>query len=79
MPYRIPTWDDDARDKWACPTPWKHRNWRVCNGVIECRQCGETFDRLLNLDEDKEVARENIEFVGPHADHMANFDYRIDE
>lgn len=78
MSYRIETWNETERYKWACPTPHRHRNWRVTDGLFECRQCGETFDRLYNLEEQKEVSREEIELVGPHANHLAAFDYRTE-
>lgn len=63
------------REKWAwvCPTPHEHRDWRVVDGVFECRACGETYQRLRDKRTGEEVHREDIEVVGPDADHKGAF------
>jgi len=58
---------------WTCPTPYRHRDVRVVDGLFECRSCGETFRALRNLKTGEEVSRERIEIVGPDADHKGAF------
>ena len=71
--YRINT--NNAREKWAwvCPTPAEHRNWRVVDGLFECRQCGTVYRSLRHLKTGAEVPREQIEIVGAEADHKGHF------
>lgn len=71
--YRIET--NNAREKWqwVCPTRYEHRNWRVVDGLFECRQCNETFRTLRNIRTCEEVPREEIELVGLDADHKGQF------
>lgn len=77
MPHRIDTSDETQRWEYACPTPQRHRHWRVVNGSIQCRPCDETYDELVHLPTGEHVAREDIEIVGSHADHQARFDPRV--
>ena len=65
--FRIDT--RTARDSWkfACPTPHRHRSWRVTDGRFRCLRCAETFDELVYLPSQERVSREEIEFVGPGA------------
>jgi ribosomal protein L37AE/L43A len=65
----------DKREKWqfACPTPKRHRDWRVVDGLFECRSCRETFSELVDLETGERVAREEVEIVGAHADHKGQF------
>jgi len=67
--YRIETYDEKNRWRWACPHPKRHRDWRVVDGLFECRGCGETYSELVNLKSGERVPREQIEVVGPHAGH----------
>ena len=70
---RINTTDPRHKWQWGCPAPDRHRNWRVCDGVFECRTCGETYRCLVNLETGEKVPREEIELVGPEADHQGEF------
>ena len=71
--YRIVTTDPRQKWAWSCPHPDRHRNWRVTDGLFECRQCGRTYRHLFNLKEGQKVHREEIELVGPEADHQGQF------
>lgn len=70
---RIDTTDTRAKWRYACPSPKRHANWRVTDGMFECRSCGETFDELVDRKTGERVAREKIEFVGPYADSEGQF------
>lgn len=71
--HRIDATDADAKWRWACPDPARHRDWRVVDGLFECRSCGQTYRELVNLKTGERVPREEIEVVGPHADHKGKF------
>lgn len=71
--FRIDTTREQERWQFACPAPARHRDWRVTDGCFECRSCGETYAELIHLKSGERVAREHIEFVGPHADHQGEF------
>ena len=71
--HRINTTDPSAKWQWACPTDDAHRAWRVVNGRFECRACSETYRHLRNLETGEKVPREEIELVGPEADHQGEF------
>jgi len=71
--YRIDTTTDREKWQFACPGPDRHRDWRVTDGVFECRSCSETYTELVHLPTGDRVRREQIEFVGPHADHQGQF------
>jgi len=66
----------DSRYEYACPTAMRHRNVRVVDGHFECKSCGETFETVIHLPTGEELRREQIEIVGPHADHQAALDPR---
>lgn len=70
---RIDTSDEREKWKWVCPTPHEHRDWRVVDGLFECRQCSEVFRALRNLKTGEEVPREQIEIVGAESDHKGQF------
>lgn len=65
---RIDTTDKRQKWQWGCPAPQRHRDWRVVDGLIQCRSCEETYRELVNLATDEIVPREQIDVVGPHAD-----------
>jgi ribosomal protein L37AE/L43A len=67
--HRINTYDSREKWRWACPAPDRHRDWRVVDGLFECRSCGETYRELVNLETGERVERSNIEVVGSHAGH----------
>lgn len=71
--HRIDTNDKTERWAWACPTPKRHRDWRVVNGLFECRSCGETYSVLVHLPTKERVDRDEIEVVGAEADHKGKF------
>ena len=71
--YRIETGTPRKKWRWVCPTQYEHTNWRVVDGLFECRQCQETFNRLRNIRTGEEIPREQIEVVGPDADHKGEF------
>lgn len=71
--YRIDTTNEREKWPWVCPTPHEHRDWRVVDGLFECRSCGECFGSLRNLKTGEEIPRERIEIVGPDADHKGAF------
>lgn len=71
--YRIHEHDDREKWKLACPDPKRHRNWRVADGVFECRQCGETYGYLIDLKTGEQVRREQVEIIGADADHKGKF------
>jgi len=71
--YRIVTTDSSQKWEWACPHPDRHRNWRVTNGLFECRQCKKTYTHLVRLKTGERVPREQIELVGPESDHQGQF------
>jgi len=71
--HRIDTTDSVEKWAWVCPTPHEHRGWRVVDGLFECRSCGETFRRLRNAKTGEHVRREEVEIIGPDADHKGAF------
>lgn len=72
---RIDTTKETDRWEWGCPEE-EHRNWRVVDGHFQCRSCDALFEALVHLPTGELVAREEIELVGTHADHLAAFDPR---
>lgn len=72
--HRINTLEESAWD-YACPPPEKHRSIRVIDGHFECRQCGPV-EQILHLPSGELLSREDVEIVGPHADHQAAYDPR---
>lgn len=73
--HRIDTTQETDRWEWGCPEA-EHRNWRVVDGHFQCRSCDDIFDELVHLPTGDTVSREQIELVGPEADHLAAFDPR---
>jgi len=73
MPRRIDTTRRQQKWRYACPARQRHRDWRVVDGLFECRSCGETYRRLWDLQEETYVAREDVEVVGPHAASKGEF------
>lgn len=71
--YRIDT--TTKREKWqfVCPTPMEHTDWRVVDGHFQCNRCQKTFNALRNQKTGELVHREEIEIVGPKADHQGEF------
>ena len=63
----IDTTDADERQQFACPTPLRHRNWRVVDGHFQCRSCDEIFESLVDLKSGDTIHRSEFEFVGPGA------------
>jgi len=72
MLHRINVRESRSRWQWGCPAEG-HRNWRVTDGLFECRQCERTFEALVDLETGEEIPRERIELVGAHADHKGEF------
>jgi len=70
---RIDTTSVWEQRRYACPAPARHRDWRVVDGKIECRSCGELYDELIDLKTEEHIKRSDIDFVGPHADHQGQF------
>jgi len=71
--HRIETHDTEQKWQWACPDKRRHRDWRVVDGLFECRSCGCTYRCLVNLATGEKVPREEIEVVGAHASHKGAF------
>lgn len=71
--HRIDTSEPREKWPWVCPTPFRHRDWRVVDGLFECRSCDETFRELKNLETGDRVRRKDVEIVGPDADHKGAF------
>lgn len=62
------------RDRWRYKCPNCHStDWRIHNGTIGCRHCGGTMQTLLDAKTGEEIRREDIELLGPSADHKAAF------
>lgn len=70
---RIDTSESDQKWRYGCPAPERHRDWRVVDGLFECRSCCETFGELVDLETGERIPRESVEIVGPHADHQGQF------
>jgi len=73
MSPRIDTTNDREQWRYACPSRKRHRDWRVVDGLFECRSCGETYSELVDLETGERVPREEIELVGAHADYKGEF------
>lgn len=73
MVRRIDTTDTEQRWRYACPHRKRHRDWRVVDGLFECRSCGETYRELIDLETGDRIPREEIELLGAHADHKGAF------
>lgn len=71
--HRIDTSDPSQRWRYACPGTERHTDWRVADGVFECRSCRETYNCLIDRKTGDRVQRDEIEFVGPKADHQGAF------
>lgn len=71
--HRIDTTDPTQRWRFACPDSERHRDWRVVDGLFECRSCGQTYGDLVDTKTGDRVAREAIELVGPDADQKGAF------
>ena len=71
--YRINTTNKREKWKWVCPTPHEHRDWRVVDGLFECRSCGNVFRSLRNVQTGAEVPRDRVEVIGAEADHKGQF------
>jgi hypothetical protein len=70
---RIDTHDKTKKWRYTCPSPARHHNWRVVDGLIECRSCGETYSALVDTETGERIPREDLEIVGPHADSKLAF------
>lgn len=70
---RIDVTTDRDKWQWGCPSKKRHRNWRVTDGLFECRQCETTYRELVNLETGETIPREQIEIVGAGADHKGAF------
>ena len=70
---RIDTTDPTARYRYKCPSPLRHTDWRVIDGVVHCRSCAETYRALYDDKTGRTVPREDIDFLGPHADTKGRF------
>jgi len=70
---RIDVSNPEHRWQWACPAPGKHRSWRIVDGEIECRHCGDTYGELRNLQSGELVPRDEIEIVGRGSDTKGAF------
>lgn len=75
--YRVDTTQETERWAFGCPADG-HRHWRAVDGHFQCLTCDDLYDSLRHLPSGELVPREEIELVGPHADHMAAFDPRVD-
>ena len=64
---RIDTTDPHAKWAYACPSPERHRDWRVVDGHFQCRSCQQLYDNLIDVATGDRVAREEFEFVGSQA------------
>jgi len=70
---RIDTTTDREKWQFACPHRKRHRDWRVVDGLFECRSCNETYSHLIDLTTGKRVHRSKIELVGPGAAEKGPF------
>lgn len=71
--HRIDTTVPAEKWRYACPDPERHHNWRVADGVFECRACQEIYQHLIDTKTGERIQRNEIEFVGPEADHQGQF------
>jgi len=71
--FKINTTEPRGKWPWVCPTPLEHRDWRVVDGLFECRCCDETFEKLKNVKTGELVRREEVELIGADADHKGAF------
>jgi protein-arginine kinase activator protein McsA len=65
---RIDTSVAQHRWRFKCPE-CKSTNWRAHNGTFGCRSCDTTLTELLDAKTGEVLSRDEIEFVGPHANH----------
>ena len=71
--YRLDATNSTDRWRFACPDTERHRDWRVVDGMFECRSCEETYDHLIDLESGESVPREDVEVVGRYADSKGLF------
>jgi len=71
--HRIDTTSDREMWQFACPDRRRHRDWRVVDGLFQCRSCSATYEYLIDLETGERVYREEIELVGPGASEKGTF------
>jgi len=75
--HRIDTTVDRERWRYKC-IECGSTDWRVHDGTIGCRRCGVTLRALLDAKTGKRVRREELELLGPDADHKVKFGTPLD-
>lgn len=49
-------------DKWRYTCPKGHRDWRPCTYVIECKQCGKSYESLIDRKHQRAIRVAEQEF-----------------
>jgi len=62
---RIDTTNILERWRWTCPAPQRHSDWRVVDGIFECRSCGETFEEIVDKQTDERIPWSAVELIDP--------------
>lgn len=70
---RIDTTDTLQKWRYACPSPKRHSDWRVVDGVFECRSCNKLYKCLVDKKTEEKIPREKFDFCGPDADSKGQF------
>lgn len=70
---RIDTTDIWEKRKYGCPHPRRHVDWRVVDGLFECRSCGRTYREIVDKRTGEYYRREDVELVGTEADSKGAF------
>jgi ribosomal protein L37AE/L43A len=69
---RIDTTNPKERWKYCC-VECGSTNWRANDGLFECQTCDSTATALEDAKTGQEIAREEIEFVGPETSWKAPY------
>lgn len=70
---RINVGDLAARWRFGCPDRARHSDWRVVDGLFECRSCGVTYEHIYDKAEEQYLHRSEVEVVGSQAGHKGAF------
>lgn len=64
----------DVRQRWRLKCPeCGSENWRCNDGSFTCRSCDTKLDGLHDAKTDQFLERDQIQFVGPHANWKAKY------
>lgn len=61
-------------DRWQLEcTECGSKNWRANDGTFQCIKCGTIKSEITDAKNGEIVDREDVEFVGPHANWKAKY------